>query len=93
MRMKESDRIRSTCRMLQALGADVQETEDGMIIRGTGTLEGGAEADSCQDHRIAMAAAAGACICRNPVTIQGAECVSKSYPQFWEDYHRLKSES
>ena len=93
LRMKESDRIRSTCRMLQALGAEVQETEDGMIIRGIGTLEGGAEVDSCQDHRIAMAAAAGACICRNPVTIRGAECVSKSYPQFWEDYHKLESET
>lgn len=89
LRMKESDRIRSTCEMLKKLGAHVQELEDGLVIEGTGSLAGGKEVDSCRDHRIAMAAAVGASICRNPVTIAGAECVSKSYPDFWNDFHAM----
>ena len=45
--------------------------------------------DCCNDHRIAMMAAAAAVACRGPVTLVGAECVSKSYPDFWEHYREL----
>ena len=45
--------------------------------------------DSHNDHRIAMMAAVAATRCAAPVTITGAECVAKSYPDFWEDYERL----
>ena len=89
LRMKESDRILSTVTMLKTLGAAVEETEDGMLIHGTGSIKGGAEVDPFGDHRIAMSAAAAACICREPVTIKDAECVEKSYPDFWKDYDSL----
>ena len=45
--------------------------------------------DSHNDHRIAMMAAIAATRCEKPVTIRGAECVNKSYPNFWEDYRKL----
>mgnify|MGYP002572534535 CR=1 FL=1 len=50
---------------------------------------GGVTVDSHNDHRIAMMAAVAAPRCAAPVTITGAECVAKSYPDFWEDYERL----
>ena len=93
LRLKESDRIRSTCQMLRCLGADVRETTDGLIITGTGTLKGGAEVDPFRDHRIAMAAAEAACICRSPVTVRDAQCVSKSYPGFWQDLQALSAQA
>ena len=92
LRMKESDRILSTLTMLKALGAEAEETEDGMRIQGTGSLKGGAEVDPFGDHRIAMSAAVAACICREPVSIRDSECVEKSYPDFWKDYHSLQIE-
>lgn len=92
LRMKESDRIMSTCRMLQSLGADVRELQDGLIIYGNGELKGGALVDPYRDHRIAMSAAVGACICSEPVMIKDAECVGKSYPDFWEDFGSLGME-
>ena len=88
LRLKESDRIRSVVNMLLALGAGAQETEDGLIVYGTGQLRGGC-ADSCNDHRIAMSAAVASIACKEEVIITGAECVSKSYPAFWEDFERL----
>ena len=48
--------------------------------------------DSANDHRIAMAAAIAATDCAGPVTIRGAECVKKSYPDFWEAYQALGGE-
>ena len=89
LRLKESDRLNTTSRMLSALGADVTETEDGLIIRGKFSLAGGA-ADSFGDHRIAMSAAAAASVCTGPVTVTGAECTAKSYPGFWDDLDSLE---
>ena len=88
LRLKESDRIESVCNMLSALGADITPTEDGMIIHGGRALTGGT-VDSCNDHRIAMAAAVASAICSGPVTVLGAEAVEKSYPHFWEDFEKL----
>lgn len=88
LRLKESDRIESVCRMLTELGADITATEDGMIVHGGKPLMGGT-VDSCGDHRIAMAAAVASSICRGEVTILGAEAVNKSYPRFWEDLETL----
>ena len=45
--------------------------------------------DCCSDHRVAMMAAVAATRCKAPVTRLGAECVQKSYPNFWEEYKRL----
>ncbi len=89
LRMKESDRIKSTVEMLKAIGASVAETEDGMVIEGQEYLTGGT-VDSYMDHRIAMAAAVAAGICRNPVTVINAQCVSKSYPAFWDDLESME---
>ena len=92
LRLKESDRIHSVVRMLTALGADVTGTEDGMIIRGKRRLSGGT-ADPEYDHRIAMAAAAAASVCARPVFIQNEECVSKSFPGFFDALSLLEVEA
>lgn len=92
LRFKESDRLMTTSTMLKNLGADIEETEDGLLIRGTNKLKGG-ETDSFNDHRIAMAAAVTACKCEGDVVIKGCECTSKSYPAFFEDLEKLEVEA
>ena len=92
LRMKESDRLASVTAVLNALGADVTEGPDCLTIRGKQWLPGGVTVDSFNDHRIAMMAAIAATRCEKPVTITGAECVAKSYPDFWEEYERLGGE-
>ena len=90
LRIKESDRLTAVTQVLTALGADVVEGADRLTITGQPEgLAGGVTVDSHNDHRIAMMAAIAATRCAAPVTIIGAECVAKSYPDFWEDYERL----
>lgn len=89
LRLKESDRLKAVSTTLSALGADIKETEDGLIINGTGRLRGGV-CDSFGDHRIVMSCAIASCICGESVTIKGAEAVNKSYPGFFEDFNKLK---
>lgn len=89
LRMKESDRIKTTRDALYALGADIEETDDGLVIKGRKALNGGT-VNSFMDHRIAMTAAVAACACDGDVTIDDCQCVSKSYPAFWEDFGNLK---
>ena len=91
LRMKESDRLETIARTLNALGAKAQVGEDTLSLEGVDHLEGGT-VDGCNDHRIAMMAAVAAVACKEPVTILGAECVKKSYPRFWEDYTALGGE-
>ena len=88
LRMKESDRLSTITAALTALGAEVHEEPDRLIIVGKPSLPGGT-VDSANDHRIAMMAAIAATGCTGPVTIRGAECVQKSYPDFWEVYRSL----
>ena len=78
LRLKESDRLRTTAQLLTALGGSAEEQPNGLLIHGTGPLRGG------------MSAAVAACLCESPVTVQGMACVSKSYPHFWEDFDALK---
>ena len=87
LRLKESDRVASTIAMIEGLGGKAEATEDTLTVYGTG-LTGGT-VDAVNDHRIAMSAAIAATVCTAPVTVLGAECVKKSYPQFWEEYSRL----
>ena len=87
LRLKESDRVDSVVAMLSALGCKANATEDTLTVL-PGKFLGGT-VDACGDHRIAMAAAIAATIAQTPVTILGAECVSKSYPGFWDEYKRL----
>ena len=89
LRIKESDRLASTSDMLKALGADIIQFEDGLVITGKKELVGGI-VESCNDHRIAMAAAVAACGCIGDVTVAGSECIAKSYPKFWEHLEGLK---
>ena len=72
----------------QALGVDVTEAQNGLIIRGGKALMG-ATVPSFNDHRIAMSAAVAALACTSSVTITEAEAVAKSYPTFFEDLAAL----
>lgn len=87
LRLKESDRVASVIAMLSALGCQATAAEDSLTVL-PGKFRGGT-VDACGDHRIAMSAAIAATAAQGPVTILGAECVSKSYPGFWEEYKRL----
>ena len=88
LKVKESNRIAVMVENLSAMGADVEETEDGMIIRGGKPLHG-AVIDSHLDHRIAMTFAITGCMADSETEILGAECVNISYPGFYEDLKRL----
>jgi 3-phosphoshikimate 1-carboxyvinyltransferase len=87
LRLKESDRVASTIAMIENLGGKAEADENTLKIHGTGLI--GGTVDAVNDHRIAMAAAIAATVCKRDVTILGAECVKKSYPKFWEEYARL----
>ena len=87
LRLKESDRIASTIAMLEALGGQAEASQDTLTVF-PARLQGGM-VDSVNDHRIAMAAAIAATACTGDVVILGAECVEKSYPNFWTEYRRL----
>ena len=88
LRIKESDRLSTITAAMTALGAEVHEEPDRLIIVGKPSLPGGT-VDCANDHRIAMMAAIAATGCTGPVTVLGAECVQKSYPDFWEAYNTL----
>ena len=87
LRMKESDRVASVIAMLESLGGRAEADENTLTVFPS-RLTGGV-VDSFNDHRIAMSAAIAATVCTGPVTVLGTECVSKSYPGFWEEYRRL----
>jgi len=90
LRLKESDRIRAVYEMLTAIGADVHETSDGLIINGGEKLRGGF-VKSFNDHRIAMSAAVAAVGTIDGVTIDNMACINKSYPGFLRDFERLNN--
>lgn len=88
LRIKESDRIKTTVSMINSLGGAAIELKSGIIIDGKPILTGGST-EAFNDHRIAMSAAVAALISQGSVTVEGAECVAKSYPRFWEDFAGL----
>lgn len=88
LRIKESDRIKTTAVLISALGGAAEERVDGLLIIGNGRLRGGT-VDSFGDHRIAMSAAVAASLCTEPVVIKNAHAANKSYPDFFEEYERL----
>ncbi|MFZ0286566.1 MAG: 3-phosphoshikimate 1-carboxyvinyltransferase [Terriglobales bacterium] len=83
LRIKESDRIAAVAANLRAMGAEVDEREDGLIIPGKQRLHG-AEIDSFGDHRIAMAFAVGALRAEGQTTIKGSDAAIISFPEFFE---------
>jgi 3-phosphoshikimate 1-carboxyvinyltransferase len=91
LRVKETDRIAATVAFLRAMGAEIEELDDGMIIHGGRPLRG-AEVSSEGDHRIAMAAAIAAIGASGETMIRGAEAVAISYPAFWEELGALTGE-
>lgn len=88
LRIKECDRLAAISEELNKLGAKVEIIGDILKITGVKELHGG-ECDAWNDHRIAMSLAVASTRCTAPVIIRGAECVSKSYPHFFEDFKML----
>jgi len=88
LRLKESDRIETTMAMVRALGGEIRYENGALIINGKPKLKGGT-VDSCNDHRIAMAAAVASAVCEENVTILGANSVNKSYRSFWEVFEAI----
>ena len=89
LRIKECDRLKAVASELTKLGAKIEEKEDGLIIEGVESLKGGVEVWSWKDHRIAMTLAIAATRCKEPIVLKDYECISKSYPSFFNDYRRL----
>lgn len=88
LRVKETDRIQAVVTELKKLGADIEATEDGMVIQGPTPLTGAAM-NSYGDHRLGMMAAVAALIADGPVTIDDPGCISISYPNFFEHLDKL----
>jgi 3-phosphoshikimate 1-carboxyvinyltransferase len=82
LRVKESDRIAATVENLRAMGASVEEREDGLIIKRRTSLHG-AKLKSYGDHRIAMAFSVAALIAEGESEIEAADCVRISFPEFF----------
>ena len=89
LKVKESNRLDIMVHHLTAMGADVEPTEDGMIITGGKPLHGGV-LDSYLDHRIAMAFAVAGMAAEGETEITRADCVDISYPDFYKDLEKLK---
>lgn len=88
LRVKESDRIAVMTDNLRRMGADVEETEDGMIIHGGRPLHG-AVIDPRLDHRVAMSFAVVGTVCEGTMDILDGDCVRISYPDFYKDLYSL----
>jgi 3-phosphoshikimate 1-carboxyvinyltransferase len=88
LRVKETDRLAVMARQLKAMGAEIEEHEDGMTIRGGHPLNGAA-LDSETDHRVAMSLAIASLMANTPSTLERSEAAAVSYPTFWDDLERL----
>lgn len=88
LKVKESNRIDTTVNALKKMGADIEATEDGMIIRGKGVLMGGATINAELDHRLAMSMAIAGAASVDGVEIENAEIANVSYPNFYEIFER-----
>lgn len=88
LRVKETDRIRAVVEVLHAFGADIQETEDGMIINGPTPLKG-ASVSAYFDHRMAMMIAIASLITDGNVTLDDDSSINISYPQFFNHLNKL----
>jgi len=90
LRVKESDRIATTCEELRRLGARVEELPDGLAIDGVQSLSG-AHCRSHGDHRLAMALGVAGLLARGETVVEEMEAAEVSYPGFWSDLTRLAS--
>jgi len=90
LRVKESDRIADVVEGLRGLGGEIEATEDGFAVRGSGGLRGGT-IDARGDHRLAMMGAVAGLASREGVEVLGMEVAAVSYPEFTEDLALLCS--
>jgi len=90
LRLKESDRIAAVVEGLRGLGAEIEATEDGFAVRGTGGLRGGV-IDARGDHRTAMLGAIAGLASQEGVEVRGMEAAAVSYPGFVADVAALCS--
>jgi 3-phosphoshikimate 1-carboxyvinyltransferase len=88
LRLKESDRIATVVEGLRGLGADIEATDDGFAVNGTGGLRGGT-LDAHGDHRLAMLGAVAGLASREGVEVRGIEAAAVSYPAFTDDLAAL----
>lgn len=91
LRFKECDRLSVTAECLNSVGGKVTVHEDSLEIEGVSELRGG-EIDGHNDHRIPMSMAIAATCCTSPLIIRGAECVKKSFPNYFDVYKQLGGE-
>ncbi|OED36555.1 3-phosphoshikimate 1-carboxyvinyltransferase [PVC group bacterium (ex Bugula neritina AB1)] len=89
LRVKESDRIKSIVQMLQGIGGQVEEYEDGMCITGGKPLRGG-QVKTFMDHRIAMSSAVAALTSSEGVQIDDIACIKTSFPSFFDIYNQIQ---
>lgn len=90
LRNKESDRIKTVVNELKKLGADIQETPDGMIINGKTSLQGGCEIQTFNDHRLAMSFYVAGLITQKEISIDGFEWANISFPTFEALFNQIK---
>lgn len=88
LRVKETDRIDAVVDVLSTLGAQIQPTEDGMIIKGKTSLTGG-EISSYNDHRIAMMGVVASLIASDQVILDDDTSIAVSYPNFFQDLQQI----
>ncbi len=88
LRVKESDRIKAVVENLRAMGAVVEEFEDGFAVEGPSKLKG-SKVKTYGDHRIAMAFAVAGLVAEGKTLIDDADCVNISYPSFFNDLKKI----
>ena len=88
LRLKESDRLVAVANLVRDLGGTVREDGDDLYIIGNGILKGG-QGDCVNDHRLVMAGTLMALISDTPVILKDSEAITKSYPDFFEDWNFL----
>lgn len=88
LRVKETDRLKAVSSELKKMGADIEELEDGLIIKGPTKLKG-AKLDSYNDHRIAMSLSIASLVAWGNTEIKDFECVNISFPNFWHTFEKI----
>lgn len=88
---KESNRLTETIRLITDLGGNIHLVNDRILIEGMPLLEGNVTLDCPYDHRLIMMLVAISPCLRKPITIQNAEAVNKSYPNFWHDLRKIST--
>ncbi len=88
LKYKESNRIKTISTELNKIGANITETDDGMIIEGNKTFFA-SECESYNDHRIAMCIAIASLVCKEPIVLNNYKCINISFPNFFDILERL----